>query len=59
MGLNPSTWEAKEGEFLNSRPTWSTEPVPEEPELHKETLCEKNQRGKRKRKEQDIYEGQS
>jgi hypothetical protein len=23
--FNPSTWEAKAGEFLSSRPAWSTE----------------------------------
>jgi major histocompatibility complex class I len=23
--FNPSTWEAEAGEFLSSRPTWSTE----------------------------------
>jgi major histocompatibility complex class I len=27
--FNPSTWEAEAGGFLNSRPAWSTESVPE------------------------------
>ena len=34
----PSTWEAEAGEFLSSRPTWSTEWVLGQPGLHRETL---------------------
>jgi hypothetical protein len=36
--FNPSTWEAEAGEFLSSRPAWSTEWVPGQPGLHRETL---------------------
>jgi hypothetical protein len=39
--FNPSTWEA--GEFLSSRPAWSTEWVPGQPGLHRETIS-KNQK---------------
>jgi hypothetical protein len=31
--FNPSTWEAEAGEFLSSRPAWSTERVPRQPGL--------------------------
>jgi hypothetical protein len=40
--FNPSTWEAEAGEFLSSRPAWSTEWVPGQPRLHRETLSQKN-----------------
>jgi hypothetical protein len=36
--FNPSTWEAEASRFLSSRPAWSTELVPGQPGLHKETL---------------------
>jgi hypothetical protein len=36
--FNPSTREAEAGEFLSSRPAWSTEWVPGQPGLHRETL---------------------
>jgi hypothetical protein len=36
--FNPSTWEAEAGRFLSLRPTWSTEWVPGQPGLHRETL---------------------
>jgi hypothetical protein len=36
--FNPSTWEAEAGRFLSSRPAWSTEWVPGQPGLHRETL---------------------
>jgi hypothetical protein len=36
--FNPSTREAEAGGFLSSRPAWSTEWVPGQPELHRETL---------------------
>ena len=39
--FNPSTWEAEAGGFLNSRPAWSTEWVPGQPGLHRETLSRK------------------
>jgi hypothetical protein len=36
--FNPSTREAEAGGFLSSRPAWSTEWVPGQPGLHRETL---------------------
>jgi hypothetical protein len=36
--FNPSTREAEAGEFLSSRPAWSTKWVPGQPGLHRETL---------------------
>jgi hypothetical protein len=39
--FNPSTWEAEAGEFLSSRPAWSTERVPGQPGLYRETLSRK------------------
>jgi hypothetical protein len=49
--FNPSTWEAEAGEFLSSRPAWSTEWVPGQPGLHRETLSRKTKQnnGKKKR----------
>jgi hypothetical protein len=41
--FNPSTQEAEAGGFLSSRPAWSTEWVPGQPGLHRETLSGKNQ----------------
>ena len=35
--FNPSTWEAEAGRFLSSRPAWSTERVPGQPWLDRET----------------------
>jgi hypothetical protein len=39
--FNPSSWEAEAGGFLSSRPAWSTEWVPGQPGLHRETLSRK------------------
>jgi hypothetical protein len=39
---NPSTWEAEAGRFLSSRLPWSTEWVPGQLELYRETLSQKN-----------------
>jgi hypothetical protein len=36
--FNPSTQEAEASGFLILRPAWSTEQVPGQPELHRETL---------------------
>jgi hypothetical protein len=50
--FNPSTWEAEAGGFLSSRPAWSTERVPGQPGLHRETLSQKTkQKTKQKKKE--------
>jgi hypothetical protein len=40
--FNPSTWETEAGGFLSSRPAWSTELIPGQPELHRETMSQKN-----------------
>jgi hypothetical protein len=42
--FNPSTPEAEAGGFLSSRPVWSTEWVPGQPGLHRETLSQKKKR---------------
>jgi hypothetical protein len=39
--FNPRTWEAEAGGFLSSRPAWSTDWVPGQPGLHRETLSRK------------------
>jgi hypothetical protein len=39
--FNPSTREAEAGGFLSSRPAWSTEWVPGQPGLYRETLSRK------------------
>jgi hypothetical protein len=44
--FNPSTWEAEAGEFLSSRPAWSTEWVPGQPGLQRETLSWKTKKQK-------------
>jgi hypothetical protein len=45
--FNPSTWEAEAGRFLSLRPAGSTEWVPGQPGLHKETLCQKDKTNKK------------
>ena len=42
QACNPSTQEAEAGGFQSSRPAWSTEWVPGQPGLHRETLSQKN-----------------
>ena len=39
--FNPSIWEAETDGFLSSRQAWSTELVPGQPRLHRETLSQK------------------
>jgi hypothetical protein len=48
--INPSTWEAEAGEFLSSRPAWSTEWVPGQPRLYRETLSRKTKTNKQTNK---------
>jgi hypothetical protein len=48
--FNPSTWEAEAGEFLSSRPAWSTKWVPGQPGLHRETLSLEKPKKKKKKK---------
>ena len=38
--FNPSTWEAEEGVFLSLRSAWTTEWVPGQPGLHRETMSQ-------------------
>ena len=42
--FNPSTWEAEAGRLLSSRPAWSTEWVPGQPGLYRETLSQKKKK---------------
>jgi hypothetical protein len=42
--FNPSTWEGEAGGFLISRPAWSTEYVPGQPGLYRETLPQKRKK---------------
>jgi hypothetical protein len=49
--FSPSTQEAEAGGFLTSRPAWSTEWVPGQPGLHRETLFREN-KNKKKQQEQ-------
>jgi hypothetical protein len=42
--FNPSTWEAELSRFLSSRPACSTEWVPGQPGLHRETLSRKKKK---------------
>ena len=49
--FNLSTWEAEVGGFLSSRPAWSTERVPGQPVLNRETLSQKQKKKKNKKKE--------
>jgi hypothetical protein len=48
--FNPSTREAEAGGFLSSRPAWSTEWVPGQPGLHRETLSRKTKKTKQNKK---------
>jgi hypothetical protein len=50
--FNPSTREAEACGILSSRPAWSTEWVPGQPGLHRETLSQKT---KKKKKKKDFY----
>jgi len=52
--FDPSTWEAEAGEFLSSRPAWSTKWVPGQPGLHRETLSEKNKTKQKRKKYWEV-----
>jgi hypothetical protein len=41
QAFNPNTREAEAGGLLSSRPAWSTEWVPGQPGIHRETLSRK------------------
>jgi hypothetical protein len=47
--FNPSTQEAEAGGFLSSRPAWSTEWVPGQQGLHRETLSQNQNKTKQKK----------
>ena len=51
--FNPSTWEAETGGFLSSRSAWSTDRVPGQLGLHRETLYQKLNKKKKKKKVTD------
>jgi hypothetical protein len=40
--FNPCTWEPEAGEDMNLKPSCSTELLPGQPVLHKETLFQNN-----------------
>jgi hypothetical protein len=52
--FNPSTQEAEAGGFLSSRLAWSTEWVPGQPGLYRETLSQKEKKRKKKKKRMHI-----
>ena len=60
--FNPRTWEAETGGFLSSGPAWSTERVPGQPGLHRETMSwktnkkQRSKENKRKGKEREKKE---
>jgi hypothetical protein len=49
MVAHASTREAEEGGSLSLRTAWSTERVPVQPGLHRETLLEKKRKKKEKK----------
>jgi hypothetical protein len=51
--FNPSTCEAEAGGSLSSRPVWSTELVPGQPGLHRETLSQKEKKREKKGSEEE------
>jgi hypothetical protein len=51
--FNRSTQEAEAGGFLSLRPAWSTELVPEQPGLLRETLSQKTKASKQTNKQKN------
>jgi hypothetical protein len=51
--FRPSIWKAEAGRFLSSRPAWTTEWVPGQLGLHRETLSQKRKKKKEKRKKKE------
>jgi hypothetical protein len=49
--FNPSTWEAEAGIFLSLRPAWSTEWVPRQPGLFRETRSQKTNKQNENKKQ--------
>ena len=54
--FNASTQEAEAGGLLSSRPACSTEWVPGQPELHRETLSRKKKKKRKEKKEKKRKE---
>ena len=54
QAFNPITWEAEAGGFLISIPAWSTEWVPGQPGLHRETLSRTNETKQNKKQKQQT-----
>jgi hypothetical protein len=52
--FNPSTWGTEEADFCKLKLAWSTEQVPEQPELNKETLSQ-NKTQQQKKECLDVY----
>jgi hypothetical protein len=55
--FNPSTREAEAGRFLSLRPAWSTQRVPGQPGLHRETLSRKTNKQTNKQDTEDLIKG--
>jgi hypothetical protein len=53
--FNPSTREAEAGRFLSSRPAWSTKGVRGQSELYRETLSQKPNQTKPKKKKSTTF----
>ena len=53
--FNPSTQEVEEGGYLCPKPPLSTDRVPEQPVIHRETLSQKPKQNKTKKKFQSIF----
>ena len=51
--FDPRTWEAEAREFLSSRPAWSTEWVPGQPGLYRDTLLRKRARERERERESE------
>ena len=56
--FNLSTWEAEAGGFLSSRPAWSTEWVPGQPGIYRETLSWKTNKQTNKQTKKPFNENQ-
>jgi predicted nuclease of restriction endonuclease-like (RecB) superfamily len=49
LACNPSIMKAETGRSLRPRPAWSTEQIPGQPGLHRETLSQKNKTNKKQK----------
>ena len=53
--FSPSTWEAGAGGSLGLRPAWSTDWVPGQPELHRDSLSQSPPVPQKERKIKEKY----